>query len=155
MGLLSAVTSRVQTAVRAVEQKVEQVRPQASAPSAATVRDTFSAAPKPKLDLQGGTAALSVAGVSLGSVTVGLGGLNVRAGGDSVDIDGKKGVGGSTHVLGVKVGAHLKTSDGAAVLGAVAVECAGKEVAMGLVPAAPAPLLMVVYAGKARDAQNE
>lgn len=48
-------------------------------------------------------------------------------------------------------GASFRVIDGAATLGAVALKVGKLEVSQGLVPAAPCPLPLVVYAGKPRD----
>lgn len=48
-------------------------------------------------------------------------------------------------------GASFRLRDGAATLGAVAIKLGQREAAIGLAPAAPAPLPVPVYFGKPRD----
>lgn len=71
-----------------------------------------------------------------------------------LDVATAKGTGISQRFEGRQYGVHFRVQDGAATLGSVSVEARGREVVLGLVPAAPTPLPMIVYAGVDRDGEG-
>lgn len=160
MSLLGAVKNAVQSTVKQVEQKVTQTAAQVKeqAPSApARARDAFTQLPRPQVQLRGdcmgASGSLELKGVKLAAFKVGVAGVRVSDFNSSIGND-QKGLGGSTHILGREVGLHLKAVDGQATLGAVDLEMAGEEYVMGMVPQAPSPIPMLVYAGKDRDGEG-
>ena len=80
--------------------------------------------------------------------------LRFRTHESALDVFGPKGTGGSYRLEGHELGVHLKANEGPATLGVIDVEFAGLEIATGVVPAAPVPLPMGVYAGKDRDGEG-
>jgi hypothetical protein len=77
-------------------------------------------------------------------------GVRVRVGGAEAHVTANA-YGASVRFGEDTFGASYRGRDGAATLGAVAVKAGKKEVSTGIVPAAPVPLPMPVYAGPVRD----
>ena len=162
MSFLGAVTNAVQNVVTQVQQTVEEkTTPRApAAPSFSTIRDAFEQAPRPKLDLGaradgGGLNAsldlqLGGARVKLASFSASLAGVTASDALGTAGFTAKDGYTASTKLFGDTLGVSFRAVDGPATLGAVSVKAGGQECAMGIVPAAPAPLPELVYTGKER-----
>lgn len=131
MSFMSRVKQRVQTAVNTVRAGPKPSAPTPKQPDAGALRDAFEASlPRAKVELSGGCT------VTVGEVSAG----QTVKGGSSL----------STTAFGDTLGVSFKTNEGPATLGAVGVKAGGRELVMGLVPAAPSPLPLVVYAGAER-----
>jgi len=150
MGLLSAVTNRVQTAVKQVERTIEQNKPAAMPAEAKAVVDAFT----PSVAVKKGAVALCLGNTTLASASASTDGLKVTLQDTTFRLTQSKGMGVSQTFLGHQFGVHAKLVDGAATLGAVSVEAAGRETAVGMVPAAPAPVIIPVYSGTDRDGEK-
>lgn len=153
MNLFSSVTNAVRSAVRSTEPSpvsIDRVPAGVTTvplPRPALAGDTFEQLPRPRVDL--GASGLH-ASLGLASVSADAAGVTVTAARFTAEQTQKRGVGVSTEVFGDTLGAHFKVQDGPATLGAVSLKAGGQELSIGIMPAAPMPLPVPVYAGKER-----
>lgn len=142
---LKSIRSSVQQAVQTTKQTVQKATAE-TAKAAKQQADSF-ALPRTSVRLQAGDQFVAF------QMTPEEG-IRVRNSTTSYDLVSRKGTGVSHHVGGREFGVHVRATEGAATLGVVDVEAAGRQVVLGMVPAAPTPLPMVVSAGADRDGEG-
>lgn len=158
MSFLKAVTNAIKTSVTQAAPSAPRPSRPTSLPSVAVVRDAFEQLPRAKVDL-GGRADLAtgvhvklgVAGHEVAAFGMAARGVSVTSLGTTVGYTREGGVGVSTQVLGTKVGVHFVQRQDEAMLGGVNLKHGGREITVGLTPAAPAPLPLPTYVGPDRN----